>query len=83
VPKFSDFSQATFRSGAEEVERPRKEARLLGSVVYRPNDISAKRDRLDCGPVLGALRLNPMILRRSSGRRGNSIKDSSETPVSW
>jgi hypothetical protein len=36
VPKFIDFSQATFRSGAEEVERPRKEARLLGSVVYRP-----------------------------------------------
>ena len=33
---FIDFGAATFRAGATEAERPRREAGLLGSVVYRP-----------------------------------------------
>jgi hypothetical protein len=36
MPKFIEFHQARFRAGAEERERPRNEARLLGSVVDRP-----------------------------------------------
>src|SRR5438132_6176454 len=36
MPSFVDFSQATFRAGAREAERPRQEAALLGSLVYRP-----------------------------------------------
>jgi hypothetical protein len=34
---FIDFGAATFRAGASEAERPRREAVLLGSLVYRPN----------------------------------------------
>jgi hypothetical protein len=33
---FVEFSHATFRAGATEAERPREEAGLLGSLVYRP-----------------------------------------------
>jgi len=34
--EFVEFGQATFRAGATEAERPREEAGLLGSLVYRP-----------------------------------------------
>jgi hypothetical protein len=33
---FVEFGAATFRAGASEPERPRHEAGLLGSLVYRP-----------------------------------------------
>jgi hypothetical protein len=33
---FVEFAGATFRAGATETERPRHEAGLLGSLVYRP-----------------------------------------------
>jgi hypothetical protein len=33
---FVEFGSATFRAGASDAERPRREARLLGSLVYRP-----------------------------------------------
>jgi hypothetical protein len=33
---FVEFGEATFRAGATETERPRHEAALLGSLVYRP-----------------------------------------------
>lgn len=33
---FVEFGEATFRAGATETERPRHEAGLLGSLVYRP-----------------------------------------------
>lgn len=33
---FVEFGEATFRAGAAEAERPREDAGLLGSVVYRP-----------------------------------------------
>jgi hypothetical protein len=33
---FVEFGQATFRAGATEAERPREEAGLFGSLVYRP-----------------------------------------------
>jgi hypothetical protein len=33
---FVEFAEATFRAGATETERPRHEAALLGSLVYRP-----------------------------------------------
>ena len=36
MPAFIEFSQATFRAGATEAERPRHEAALLGSLMYRP-----------------------------------------------
>ena len=36
LPGFVDFGEATFRAGAIEPERPRREARLLGSLLYRP-----------------------------------------------
>ena len=36
MPAFVEFGQATFRAGATEAERPREEAGLLGSLVYRP-----------------------------------------------
>jgi hypothetical protein len=36
MSSFVDFSEASFRAGANEVRRPREEADLLGSVVYRP-----------------------------------------------
>jgi hypothetical protein len=36
MPAFIEFSQATFRAGATEAERPRHEAGLLGSVIFRP-----------------------------------------------
>ena len=34
--EFVEFGQATFRAVASEAERPREEAGLLGSLVYRP-----------------------------------------------
>jgi hypothetical protein len=37
LPGFIEFGAATFRAGASEAERPRREAVLLGSLVYRPN----------------------------------------------
>src|SRR5690349_10072147 len=45
LPGFVEFGEATFRGGASEAEKPRHEAALLGSVVYRPtlfrrNDIA-------------------------------------------
>jgi hypothetical protein len=36
MPAFIEFSQATFRAGATEAERPRHDAGLLGSVIFRP-----------------------------------------------
>src|SRR6516165_11346019 len=33
---FVEFADATFRAGAGEAERPRHDAGLLGSLVYRP-----------------------------------------------
>jgi hypothetical protein len=36
---FVEFAEANFRAGATETERPRHEAALLGSLVYRPNDV--------------------------------------------
>lgn len=36
LPGFVEFSEATFRAGASEPERPRHDAGLLGSLVYRP-----------------------------------------------
>ena len=36
MPTFVDFSQATFRAGFREAERPRQETELLGSLVHRP-----------------------------------------------
>lgn len=36
LPGFVEFGEAVFRAGAAEAERPRHEAGLLGSVVYRP-----------------------------------------------
>jgi hypothetical protein len=33
---YVEFGHATFRAGANEAERPHHEARLLGSLVYRP-----------------------------------------------
>ena len=33
---FVEFAEATFRAGATETQRPRHEAALLGSLVYRP-----------------------------------------------
>ena len=33
---FVEFAEATFRAGATETERPRHEAGLLGSLMYRP-----------------------------------------------
>jgi hypothetical protein len=36
MSSFVDFSEASFRAGANEARRPREEADLLGSVVYRP-----------------------------------------------
>ena len=36
LPGFVDFGEATFRAGAVEPERPRRESRLLGSLLYRP-----------------------------------------------
>jgi hypothetical protein len=36
LPGFVEFGEATFRAGASEIERPRQEAGLLGSLIYRP-----------------------------------------------
>jgi hypothetical protein len=36
LPGFVEFGEAIFRAGASEAERPRREAGLLGSLVYRP-----------------------------------------------
>jgi hypothetical protein len=36
LPGFVEFGEAVFRAGASESERPRHEAGLLGSLVYRP-----------------------------------------------
>jgi hypothetical protein len=36
LPGFVEFDAATFRAGANAAERPRHEAGLLGSLVYRP-----------------------------------------------
>jgi hypothetical protein len=36
MSSFVDFSEASFRAGANEARRPREEANLLGSVLYRP-----------------------------------------------
>ena len=36
LPGFVEFGAATFRAGASEPQRPRHEAGLLGSLVYRP-----------------------------------------------
>jgi hypothetical protein len=36
LPGFVEFGEATFRAGASEAVRPRHEAGLLGSLVYRP-----------------------------------------------
>jgi hypothetical protein len=33
---FVEFAEATFHAGASETERPRQQAALLGSLVYRP-----------------------------------------------
>jgi hypothetical protein len=33
---FVEFAEANFRAGPTETERPRHEAALLGSLVYRP-----------------------------------------------
>jgi hypothetical protein len=36
LPGFVEFGDATFRAGGREAERPREQAGLLGSLVYRP-----------------------------------------------
>jgi hypothetical protein len=36
MPELVDFSQATFRAGAQGAERPRHKAGPFGSLVYRP-----------------------------------------------
>jgi predicted amidophosphoribosyltransferase len=36
MSSFVDFSEAMFRAGATEAHRPREEAGLLGSLVFRP-----------------------------------------------
>jgi hypothetical protein len=36
LPGFVEFGNAVFRAGAAEAERPRHQAELLGSLVYRP-----------------------------------------------
>jgi hypothetical protein len=36
LPGFVEFGEAAFRAGAAELKTPRREAGLLGSLVYRP-----------------------------------------------
>jgi hypothetical protein len=43
---FVEFGSTTFRAGAFEAERPRHEAGLLGSLVYRP--MVFRRNEIRC-----------------------------------
>jgi len=36
LPGFVEYGAATFRAGTSELERPRHQTSLLGSLVYRP-----------------------------------------------
>ena len=58
---FVEFADATFRAGAGEAERPRHDAGLLGSLVYRPMVFR----RNDVGWVAACA----ICLPRQSGRR--------------
>jgi hypothetical protein len=88
---FVDFGEATFRAGATEPERPRRESALLGSLVYRPmvfrrNNVGwiaacawragAKAD--DIAALKRAKReLNPRLINGFAGEPGRRLRSTS------